>query len=211
MINRIKQDNNRTQKGKKNEDRYKCIKFQGSVTIEAVFVMPVVIFSIFTMIYLAFYLHDINRIQGMLDKTLYKASTYLKHEADLDSGEVSYQNIGDRGVFYFLGRNAEENESEIQKYLQQKLSYGLFITQISDVKIKVGEFKVTAYVEADSTVTMIAIKKILDPITHNIVKGEAEIHNPGETIRRIEVILDTGAKIKGVSELKEKLNKIFKK
>jgi hypothetical protein len=184
---------------------------QGSATIEAVFVMPIVIFSIFTMIYLAFYLHDMNRIQGMLDQTLYKASTYLKHEADLDSGEVYYQKIGDRGVFYLLAGNTEENEREIQKYLQKKLSYGLFITHIAGVKVEIGESKVTTVVEADSKVTMIVVKKIFDPFSHSVMKGEAEIHNPVETIRRLEVILDTGAKIKGVSELKEKLNNIFNK
>lgn len=218
MVKRIEKGNNRTQKCNKkakkdgNKDKTnKSIKFRGSVTVEAVFVMPIVIFSIFTMIYLAFYLHDRNRIQGMLDQTLYKASTYLKHEADLASGEVSYQNIGDRGVFYLLGGNTEENEREIQKYLQQELSYGLFITHISEVKIEVGEFKVTALVEADSTVTLLVVKKLFDPLSHSEMKGEVEIHNPSETIRRLEVILDTGEKIKGVSELKEKLNKMFKK
>jgi hypothetical protein len=192
---------------RKNNPKNKYL--QGSITVEAAFVMPIVIFTIFALIYLAFFLHDMCKIQGMVDKTLHKAGISAKHEANIVTGEISYENISERGVFYLILGNTEEEENRIQLYLQHELSKGLFLTKISSVIVNLGKFKLTVEVEAETKVALPGIKYLFGPLSYRKITGEYPVHDPVESIRRSEVILDTGSKIKGVEELKEKLESIF--
>ena len=194
---------------KKNNSNNKY--FKGSITVEAAFVMPIVIFTIFALIYLAFYLHDMCRIQGIVDMTLHKVGITVKHEANIVTGDISYEDISERGVFYLILGNTEEEENQIQQYLQQGLSKGLFLTKISSVYVDLGKFKLTAKVEAETKVSLPGVKYLFDPLFSRKITGEYPVHNPVESIRRAEVILDTGSKIKGMEELKEKLEGIFGK
>jgi len=181
----------------------------GSLTVEAAYILPIIIFTIFALIYLAFYLQDMCRIQGMLDKTLIKAGFAVKHEADIATGEVAYDRINDRGVFYLAVGSTEKEEKQIQKYLQQELAEKLFLSNIKSVKVEVGKFKITLAVEANTKVSLPGIRYLFDRFSYTEITGEYPIHNPAETIRRAEVVLDTGSKIKGVDELKERLERIF--
>ena len=181
----------------------------GNLTVEAAYILPIVIFTIFALIYLAFYLHDMCRIQGMVDKTLHIAGFTVKHEADITTGEVSYDRINDRGVFYLVVGSTEKEEKQILKYLQQELADKLFLSKIKSVKVEVGKIKITVAVEAQTKVSLPGIKYLFDQFSYTKIEGEYPVHNPAETIRRAEVALDTGLKIKGVDELKEKLEQIF--
>jgi hypothetical protein len=159
--------------------------------------------------YLSFYLHDMCRIQGIVDMTLHKAGLALKHEADIRTGEVAYEEINDRGVFYLIVGSTEEEERQIQNYLKQELSGGLFLAQITSIQVDAGKFKLWVSIDAKTVVSLPAIKSLFDQFSHTEIAGEYPIHNPAETIRRCEVILDTASKIKGVDELKEKIEKFF--
>ncbi|MHB8129870.1 MAG: TadE family protein [Mobilitalea sp.] len=180
-----------------------------NLTVEAAYILPIVIFTIFALIYLAFYLHDRSRIQGMVDKTLHKAGFTVKHEADIATGEISYDRINDRGVFYLAVGSTEMEEKQIQKYLQQELADKLFLSKIKSVKVEVGKFKITITVETNTKVSLPGIKYLFDQFSYTEIEGEYPVHNPTETIRRAEVALETGSKIKGIDELKEKMERIF--
>lgn len=177
----------------------------GSITVEAAFVMPIVILTIFALIYLALYLHDICRIQAVTDMILYKGGLTVKHEANVITGEVDYENINDRGIFYSLLGSTTEEEEQIRYYFGQELSKGLFLAKIKEVNIEVDKLKLTVSVEADINVSLPGIKYLFEPFSNTVIKGEFPVHNPAETIRCTEVILETGSSIKGVDELKEKI------
>jgi hypothetical protein len=184
-------------------------EYKGSITVEAAFVMPIVIFTIFALVYLAFYLHDMCKIQGILDKTLHKAGISIKHETDFITGEILYEDISDRGVFYIAFGSTQEDEFQIKNNLQQQLSKGLFISKISKVNVDVGKSKIKLLIEVETNVSLPGIKYLFDSVSNTIISGEYPVHDPAESIRRSEVALDTGSKIKGVEELKEKLEEIF--
>ena len=190
-------------------DKLKKVEKSGSITVEAAFVMPLVIFTMIALILLGFYLHDVCKVQGIVDKTLHKAALCVKHEADITSGKIAYERINRRGVFYLVFGNTEQEKEEIQEYLVKELSEGLFISQIDAVKVGAGKSKLTITLDMETDITLPFFLTLFQKFRNTEIKGEYPVHDPAETIRRTEVILDTGSSIKGVDELKEKLEGIF--
>lgn len=182
----------------------------GIITVEAALIMPMIVFILFALMYLSFYLHDKCRVQGIVDQILHKAELTVKHEADYSTGEIYYENISNRGVFYLPFGNTTMDEDNIRRYLQMKLESGLFLVKVTDIQVDVGKFNITISVKANLPISLPGVTNIWNANPDMIVEGKSQIHNPAETIRLSEVILDTGAKIKGVEALKEKLENIMK-
>jgi hypothetical protein len=181
----------------------------GSITVEAAFIMPILVFAISALIYLAFYLHDVSMIQAVLDKTLHKEGVSVKHDADIITGEISYEDINNRGVFYLIFGDTSGEERELQDYLQQELSQSLFLTRITVINTEVRKFDLNISIEAETIIAIPFFQNLFNQYSKTLIKGDYPVHDPAETIRRIEVILDTGSSIKGVDELKEKLEDFF--
>lgn len=181
----------------------------GSITVEAAFVMPIIILTIFALIYLTFYLHDICRIQGVVDLTVHKAGLALKHDADVETGEISYEEINERGVFYQLFGDSGA-EDEIRGILLKELSKGLFLVKAESIEVKDDKQKVRISVITDTELTLLGLTHIFQAFPKKTITGEYPVHNPAETVRCTEIILETGSKLKGVDELRNKLNSFIK-
>ena len=182
---------------------------RGSITVEAVFVMPVVVFAISALIYLAFYLHDYCRITATVDMVLQKTSVAVKHEAELATGIVSYEDINGRGVFYMLLTDAKDMEEQIARFLEDELSKGLFICHITKSDVRVGKLGIKITVWARGNINLPMFKTALGKIMQINLERTYPVHYPAETIRSCELILDTGSKIKGTDKLKEILDKFI--
>ncbi len=196
---------------RKTRNRGEGIVCNGSITVEAAFVMPVVLLAVFALIYLTLQLHDTCRIQGVLDKTLHQAGISYKHKAELASGKVNYAWIGGRGVFYGLLGDRSSEEGELTAYLQQELSEGLFLSRITGLETKVGRTKLRIRIEAETPISLPWIASFFTGFSTTVISGEYPVHNPAETIRLCEIVLDTGSQIKGVELLKSKLENFLKK
>jgi hypothetical protein len=172
--------------------------------------MPVIILTIVAIIYLAFFLYDKNRIQGVVDMTLHKIGVTVKHDADITTGKVDYERINQRGVFYMTFRNDIDQERIVKELLLRELSKGLFLAKLHRVEVNMERYKVAVRIEADINVSLPVINYLFAKLSLLEVKGEYTFHNPVETIRRTEVVLETGSKIKGIEDLKERLENFFK-
>lgn len=184
-------------------------KASGSITVEASFVMPIVILTIFALIYLSFYLHDINRIQGAVDLTIHKAGFTVKHSSEIETGKVLYDDINNRGVFYLLFGNNTDAEKQIHSILEQKLSKGLFLVKIKNISVEVYKARVEVSIKTATEVNLPVFSYLFQALSDKELKGEYPVHNPAEAIRYTEVILDTGSEINGMKELKEMLENLL--
>ena len=184
-------------------------KIKGSFTVEAALVMPIVLFVITSLICLSFYLHDKCRIEGSVDKALFKASMTLKHNADIETGAVNYENINDRGVFYLLMGSTKVAEGNLQTFLEQELSGGLLSTEVTKITVKAGKLSASIAVEGEFKIPVSGVLDYFNPNPKLVIEVNCPIHNPAEVLRISEVILDTGEKIKGMEALKRKLDKLL--
>ncbi len=192
-------------------NRRKDSGWDASITVEAAFVMPVVLCTVFALIYLTLQLHDICRIQGIMDKTLHQAGMLYKHRTELASDEINYAWIGDRGVFYDLFGDLSGEKEGVKRYLQQELSKGLFLLRITKLEAEVKKTKLRVRIEAETLISLPWVAPLFDGLSSMVLTGEYPVHNPAETIRICEVILDTGLQVKGVELLKSKLEGFLKR
>ncbi len=184
-------------------------QIRGNFTVEAALLLPMILFIIYSMVCLSFYLHDRSRMEGILDEVLHKGALTLKHEADIRTGRVEYENIGNRGVFYLLTGDTEQQEKEFKDYLQEISEKGFFLTEITDIQVEVNKLTIKITLEGEFEVPLKGIREFFHPDSKITVEAERSIHDPAEFIRISEVVLDTGSKIKGFEELKGRIDKIL--
>lgn len=183
---------------------------QGSFTVEAALIMPMLFYLMFSLFYLSFYLHDINRIQGYLDKMLNRTSILIKHEADIKSGEIIYSKINQRGILYNIVGKSEVLEDDIRSYITEELSDGLFMMQITDIQVKIEKYRIEAKVKIRTRMPIKGVLSFFKPRQQKVIEEQVTIHDPADTIRMSEVILDTGSKVKGLEELSNIVETVFK-
>jgi hypothetical protein len=174
---------------------------QGSITVEAAFVMPIVIFMVFALIYLSFYLHDYCTIQGSLDLALHKTAITSKNEVKYITGEILHSSAEGGGTTYIVTGGSEEDTSQIIFNLMQHLTKSLFLYKVSSVVENTDFSGVSISIKAKDEVVLPYFQALFDRFSTIRIIESAPVHNPAETIRRTEVILDTGSEIKGIDQL----------
>ncbi len=182
---------------------------EGSITVEASFVLPLVILITFALIYLSFCLHDICRIRNVVDGTLHQAGLAFKHEASLETGDVRYEAVNHRGVFYLITGDTEQDEKAMNYHIVKELSGGLLLSKIIAVDSEVGKLSLTASVSVENTVKLPFFGGLFKNYSSTRITGNYPLHNPAETIRICETVLHTGAEIKGMEQLKSTLLKLL--
>jgi hypothetical protein len=186
-------------------DDRKRMMLSASITVEAAFVLPIVILLILALFYLAFYLHDVCRIQGIVDGTLHKAGLMIKQDGKLESTQIDYEHYIDQGVFSELMDDHTELERELKDYLNRSFTEGLLLSRIEEVQTEVGRMKLSVTIRVSTTITIPWIKELMAMHSYTVISTDYPVHDPAETIRACEVILETAEQIKGVKYLKNKL------
>lgn len=176
---------------------------KGNITVEAAFVMPIILCAIFTLLYLTFYLHDKSKMQAMVDESLYKAGLSIKYGADIDCEDINIERFMENSIFLVITGYGEEEEKAIEKYLEDKLIKGFFLLRVSSIEVTVSRTNISIVIDAKAENMLPLLSYLLQPLTQVNINNSFSIHDPAETIRGAEVILETGDKIKGIHKLLE--------
>lgn len=182
----------------------------GSFTVEATIIIPLIFFLIFALFYIGFYLYDLNRIQGVVDNTLNKAGLMIKNDADLINGDIHYDKIKERPVFSIFSQNTAELEDNIRDHMDTGLNKGLFIMDITHKEVAISGGRIKIKIITKSNISLGGVFNFINPDRQQTYESSYTIYNSADFIRKAEIVLDTGSKIKGLDKLKEKLQKILK-
>ncbi|TCT11646.1 TadE-like protein [Natranaerovirga pectinivora] len=110
-------------------------KLEGSFTIEAAFIMPIIIITIITLIYMTFYLHDMTYLQSVANNTAMKGAQSLKYiDVDMNTMNINYENINNRFI-YWRNTNLNHRRGDLKSHFNNQIKNKLFQVQAKDITV----------------------------------------------------------------------------
>ena len=188
--------------------KYKlCVN--GNYTVEAALIFPLVIFIIVGLIYLAFYLHDLGKVQAILYEGQIRAKGLINNETDINDKILSYDNYIDRTCFYPIDNKFRKKEDEIKKYIEKKSKNTLIISNVRNINVKANAFSVSLEAEVDFEFPFKIVQEFFKGNENTVVKSNEYIHSPTSLIRGYEVASSVGRKVDIIKIVNEKQKKLF--
>ena len=135
------------------------------MTVEAAFIIPMILFIIFSLMYLTFHLHDKVRLETVIEQALGKDC-----EEDWEYENGSYK----------------EQEEERIKYLEKELETGFFLLEKNQVSCEINGFSVKIKIVMKENVSLNPVKKLGSGEGLVILERERILHNPEEVLRVYE-------------------------
>lgn len=180
---------------------------QGSYSVEAALVMPIVLFVIIALCYMAFYQHDKVRIQSVINNAVLEENLCISHNAELETGQISYESLGERSIFYIIQDHKEE-AALLKESLQRQMQSGLFIARVEEIQTQVNGGHIQVEVSCKVQFPFQAVVDYFSGETK--MKNRVEIipHNPAEFVRGYTSIEDATEDNKWFSKIKEKLSSL---
>lgn len=140
-------------------------KLSASMTVEAAFLVPIVIFVLFALLYLTFELHDRVRLESVMERALLKGN---------------FRGIYEEGVSY------KEEENRIYEYLECELEEKFFVFQFKEAVCKVDSFVVEIKIVMEKRLSLNPVKRFLGEETQVILERKRILHKPEESVRIYE-------------------------
>ncbi len=161
-------------------------KLKASMTVEAAFLIPVVIFVIFALMYLTFYLHDRVRMEKVLETALGKGDFLVVQRGATDGGSFEYAGINEKSNWGYFQSAYKEQEEEIIRYLNAELENGFFVFDKEKVVCEIDGFVIKIEINMKNTITLNPVKHFLGDEAVVRLERERVFHNPEEIIRVYE-------------------------
>ncbi len=155
-------------------------------------------------------MHDKVRIQTVLNQAATKSRALIRNEVVIDSGVINYEEYLQRGFLYFLENDLTVKKEEIVRYLEDKLSNGLFLAEIETIGVTVTLSNIHMEVSASMQIPFFEVRNLFYKsgfyIKHS---NDTEIHNPMEFIRIFDVFSGVIDKMEAVDRVLKNLQKIL--
>ena len=135
-------------------------RYNGSFTVEAAFVLPLILFIIFAFLYLGFDLHDRVCIRTIIDKYA------IRGQDDLRLFE------------------AKEIEMRVEQQIKEEASHKLCITRLENIKIHVGILTIHIEYSEHRRLNMPGIQMLLGSETRSR-EEDVIIYDPMKSIRSL--------------------------
>lgn len=110
-------------------------KRKGSITVEAAFLLPLLILLILFVIWLAMYLHDRLVIENSLQRLYSRADDYFVYGTEPYDGHLPKPAMTKRGLLYAVSAS-EREKVKMQEWFYQELENRLFLFQTEAVHIE---------------------------------------------------------------------------
>ena len=182
-------------------------ELKGSITVEATFVLPVILVVIFSLLYMSLILHDKVVLQTIAQEALVRSNQLCHQPSDVLSSEIYYSKLLDTSL---LGEQADKHKEELEYYISQEAVRKLFVCEISKIQIELNDESCQIQIEANSKISLSMVLKYINTNNQVSVSQERSFHQPENFARKAEVILGTVEQVKGMDRIKQFLSKVDK-
>lgn len=183
--------------------------YQASITVEAVFLIPILLFVIFAFMYTALYFYDQVRIDTESQKAAMEQEQKIRYEIDSNTGMILYDKISVKGLENLLC-NYKAEEETIEKHLKE-IEKNLFQGRVKNRTVKVETGKIEIGENLELSFLTKAIGDYL-PQTNHTTKHymKMTIHNPEEFVRGYTALEEIAEQTGQGSKIKSTLTNLLK-
>ena len=182
-------------------------KLNGSITVEAVFVVPIIVFIITAFVFFGMYLHDDTLIVCTMNQACERLNQSVKQPTNYESGVIFYDKITEKGL---LDKYTSSYESEIgcmKKYIKNTLEQRMMVSKITSIEVKKKRNRVRLVVTTKNPVSWVQVLRYVRGYQNSRYEVEGAIYDPSEYARAVSVSLDAVSGTKAM----DAVTKIFSK
>lgn len=180
----------------------------GSYTVEAAFVVPILIFVLLALIYMSFYLYDKVRIQSVIDTEAAVAAGAVKHERNPETGDVEYEHLDDRGLYFSMFGDLSREEEKTKERVRAQLEHGLFLCEVTGVEVNLDRSQADIRVFAHANIRMLKIREYFAGSgTDLVLMATGKVHYPAEFARRLSMLDGIEGEKKKYEQTRQSLQK----
>ena len=181
----------------------------GSFSVEFIFIMPIIIFSLFAMLYLTFYEHDKVAIESKTNQLLMREAEYLTNAVDVQTGELDYESYMHRSILYPINFSKEEEQEKLQQILKKALPKQLCLSNIQNIASTVSYDNASVVVQAKLNVSNIPVLHYFQNQLSYQIEVSNETYNPMDFVRKYDSaisVLDNTKLYETLQTIAQKIN-----
>lgn len=182
-------------------------RLNGSITVEAVFVVPVIVFIITAFVFFGMYLHDDTLIVCTMNQACERLNQSVKQPTNYESGVIFYDKMTEKGL---LDKYTSAYESEVgcmKKYIKNTLEQRLMVSKIASIEVQKKRDRVHLVVTTKSQISWVQVLRYVSGFQKSRYEVEGGIYDPSEYARAVSVSLDAVSDTKAM----DAVTKVFSK
>lgn len=188
-------------------EKNSCCK--GSMTVEAVFLIPIIIFVIFALMYMTLYFYD----QVLIDTTSRRAALEqeqkIRHTTDEKTGMIQFEKVSVKGLENLL-QNYDTEEEIITNKLK-KINKNMFQGAVKNTKVSIR----TGDIEISEDSEILSLTKAVGSYLPKSSRSNRHyvklaVHNPEEFVRGYTALEEIAEQTGQGGKIKQTLKKLLK-
>lgn len=119
---------------------------EGSMTVEASYIVPLVIGIVFAVMTVSFYFYDITTAHSVLNKNIEEFVNLPIHPYEEDSSFFEYASVNERFLLFF-SEAYQNQENRGKENIKKEMERSLILLRMKSIDMKIKKGKVTAAAE----------------------------------------------------------------
>ena len=183
-------------------------KAKGSITVETVFIFPIILFIIIAFMVFTMHLHDRMVINCVMNEACERFNQTVKQPTNYETGVICYGKMTDKSLLAKYTGDYGVELRDMETYVKEHLSSCMMLSTIMDVTAEKGINDVTVTVKARNRIPLAPLLSYLKDIQKCSYKVQGGIYNPSEYARAADVSLDVISQTGAYDKIQKMFNKI---
>lgn len=144
--------------------------------------MPIVIFVIVSVIFMAFYLHDRSRVRNILDYGADIGGLYARWECSQYGDKIYFEKIKEQPPFFRLTGRLDRENRMLREWVREKLHRNFYLSYSEEPEITITHQTVLIRMPVR---LILPVKQVIPYFKRKryFEEARAAVHNPAEFVR----------------------------
>ncbi|MDO5518928.1 MAG: pilus assembly protein [bacterium] len=183
-------------------------KVQASITVEAVFVFPIVLFILIALLYFSLYLHDQTVVSCVIDEANERLNQAVRQPSNYETGAISYDKITSESLLCRFNGDYSVEIKSMKEFIKTRLNKRLMLGDVEKIEVKKDRTSISTTVITKSRIHFFPALEYLKNYHTSVNTAECEVNNTSEYVRAASVTLDIVSQTKAFDKVVDVINKI---